>query len=149
MRGDRPRIRTSALELAHIAREHDLRLFRAFDVFLGGWMAADDGAPADGLEDMRRGAEHLRGQNALVFDGLMKIALAEAEARAGDPDRAVAILDEALATVRPYRLSRVRSGTASGARRNPAQARPRQPRARGRSLPDRYRRREAARHAQF
>ena len=28
----------------------------------------------------------------------MKIALAEAEARAGDPDRAVAILDEALAT---------------------------------------------------
>ena len=31
-------------------------------------------------------------------DGLLKIALAEAEARAGDPDRAVAILDEALAT---------------------------------------------------
>jgi predicted ATPase len=30
--------------------------------------------------------------------GLLKIALAEAEARAGDPDRAVAILDEALAT---------------------------------------------------
>ena len=28
----------------------------------------------------------------------MKIALAEAEARAGDPDRALAILDEALAT---------------------------------------------------
>jgi predicted ATPase len=35
----------------------------------------------------------------LVFDGLIKIALAEAEAGAGDPDRAVAILDEALATV--------------------------------------------------
>ena len=33
-----------------------------------------------------------------MFDGLLKIALAEAEARAGDPDRAVAILDEALAT---------------------------------------------------
>ena len=32
------------------------------------------------------------------FDGLLKIALAEAEARAGDCDRAVAILDEALAT---------------------------------------------------
>ena len=48
---------------------------------------------------MRRGAENLRGQNALVFDGLIKIALAEAEAGVGDPDRAVAILDEALATV--------------------------------------------------
>ena len=33
-----------------------------------------------------------------MFDGLLKIALAEAEARAGDPGRAVAILDEALAT---------------------------------------------------
>ena len=99
MRGDRPRIRTSALELAHIAREHNLRLFRAFDEFFGGWMAADDGALADGIERMRRGAENLRGQNALVFDGLIKIALAEAEAGVGDPDRAVAILDEALATV--------------------------------------------------
>ena len=47
---------------------------------------------------MRRGVELLREQNVLVFDGLLKIALAEAEARAGDPDRAVAILDEALAT---------------------------------------------------
>ena len=65
----------------------------------GGWMAADDGALADGIERMRRGAENLRGQNALVFDGLIKIALAEAEAGVGDPDRAVAILDEALATV--------------------------------------------------
>jgi predicted ATPase len=98
MRGDRPRIRTSALELARIAREHDLRLFRAFDDFFGGWMAADDGALPDGIERMRRGAENLRAQNALVFDGLLKIALSEAEARAGDLERAVATLDEALAT---------------------------------------------------
>ena len=48
---------------------------------------------------MRRGAESLSQQNALVFDGIIKIALAEAEAGAGDPDRAIAILDEALATV--------------------------------------------------
>ena len=37
-------------------------------------------------------------RNLLIFDGLIKIALAEAEARAGDVDRALAILDEALAT---------------------------------------------------
>ena len=47
---------------------------------------------------MRRGVELLREQNVLWFDGLLKIALAEAEAQAGDPDRAVAVLDEALAT---------------------------------------------------
>ena len=47
---------------------------------------------------MRRGVELLRERNALVFDGLMKIALAEAESRAGDPARALVIVDEALAT---------------------------------------------------
>src|SRR5271157_521306 len=75
-----------------------MRLFRAFDEFFGGWMAADDGALAGGIERMRRGAENLRVQNALVFDGLLKIALSEAEARAGDLERAVATLDEALTT---------------------------------------------------
>jgi len=47
---------------------------------------------------MRRGAESLGRQNAVVFDGLVKIALAEGEARAGDPERALSILEEALAT---------------------------------------------------
>jgi predicted ATPase len=47
---------------------------------------------------MRRGVELLREQNILMFDGLVKIALAEAEARAGDVDCALVILDEALAT---------------------------------------------------
>ena len=82
-------------------------MFRAFGVFLEGWATADGGAPADGLEDMRRGVELLREQNVLIFDGLLKIALAEAEARAGDSDRAVAIFDEALAMCRPHRPSRV------------------------------------------
>ena len=98
MRGDQTRAAPNALELARLAREHDLPLFRAFGVFLEGWVIAATGAIGGGLEDMRRGAELLREQNVLWFDGLLKIALAEAEARAGDPDRAVAILDEALAT---------------------------------------------------
>ena len=149
MRGDHARAAPNAFELARLAREHDLPMWRAFGVFLEGWATAASGAPGGGLEDMRRGVELLREQNVLLFDGLLKIALAEAEARAGDPDRAVAILDEALATCDRTGLSRVRSRTASGARRNPAQARPRQPRACGRSLPDRHRRREAARHAQL
>ena len=98
MRGDHARGAPNAFELARLAREHDLNLLRAFGVFLQGWAASQSGAPADGLEDMRRGAELLREQNVLYFDGLLKIALAEAENRAGDPVLAVAILDEALAT---------------------------------------------------
>jgi predicted ATPase len=47
---------------------------------------------------MRRGADLLREQKVRTFDGLAKITLAEAEARAGDIDRALAILEETLAT---------------------------------------------------
>ena len=98
MRGDRARAAPHAFELARLAREHDLSLFRAYGAFLEGWVSAASGAIGSGLEDMRRGVEQLREQNVLMFDGLLKVALAEAEARAGDPDRAIAILDEALAT---------------------------------------------------
>ena len=66
-------------------------------VFLEGLAQPVSGATG-GLEAMRRGAELLREQNILIFDGLIKIALAESEAHAGDVDRALAILDEALAT---------------------------------------------------
>ena len=98
VRGDHARAAANAFELARLAREHDLPFFRAYGVFLEGWAASHSGALADGLEDMRRGAELLREQNVLVFDGLLKIALAGAEARAGDVDRALAALDEALPT---------------------------------------------------
>ena len=47
---------------------------------------------------MRRGARLLREQNALLFDGLIEDRAGRGEARAGDFDRALAILDEALAT---------------------------------------------------
>ena len=98
MRGDRARAALNALELARLAREHDLSLFRAYSVFLEGWVTAASDAFGSGLEHMRRGVELLREQKVLIFDGLIKITLAEGEARAGDLGRAVAILDEALAT---------------------------------------------------
>src|SRR3984957_10347521 len=98
MRGDHLRAAQNAFELARLAREHDLNLWRAFGVFLQGWAASQGGANADGLEDMRRGAELLREQNALLYDGLLKVALAGAEAGAGDLGRAIATIDEALAT---------------------------------------------------
>jgi class 3 adenylate cyclase/predicted ATPase len=98
MRGDRARAAENGSETARLAREHDLPLWRAYGAFFEGLATAERGALGEGLSDMRRCAESLRQQNLLNFDGLFKIVLAEAEARAGDRDRAIAILDEALAT---------------------------------------------------
>ena len=91
------RLRRTPRSSSACGREQELPLFQALGSFFRGGRP-HGGAPGGGLEDMRRGVELLREQNALTFDGLLKIALAEAEARAGDPDRAIAILDEALAT---------------------------------------------------
>jgi class 3 adenylate cyclase/predicted ATPase len=99
MRGDLSRAAANGVELVRLAREHDLPLVLGLGVFLEGVATAESGAAADGLEQMRRG-ELLRGSNLPSYDGVVKIALAQAEARAGDVDRAIAILNEALATVR-------------------------------------------------
>ena len=98
MRGDHPRVAANGLELARLARDRDLPTWRDYAVLFEGLANAECSAPAGGLEGMRRGAELMRQQNALIWDGLIKVALAEAEARAGDVDRALAILGEALAT---------------------------------------------------
>ena len=98
MRRDHARAAPRAFELAQLAREHGLTMYGAFGAFLESWATDAGGAPGDGLWDMRRAVDELRGQNVLLFDGLLKIALAEAEARAGDPDRALALVDEGLAT---------------------------------------------------
>ena len=98
MRGDHVRGAQSAFELVRLAHEHELPAWGAFAVFLEGWATAAGGAPGGGLDGMRRGVDSMRAQNVANFDGLVKIALARTEAEAGDPGRAVAILDDALAT---------------------------------------------------
>lgn len=98
MRGDNPsRAERNVSELARLAREHKLTFFVASAAFLEGWVKERNGA-LGGLEDMRRAMAEVRQQKVLTFLDLGNIALAEAEARAGDPDRACALLDEALAT---------------------------------------------------
>jgi tetratricopeptide (TPR) repeat protein len=99
MRGDRGRAAPKAVELIRLVRMQEIPMFRAFGVFFEGWAASASGKIGDGLDDMRRGVEQLGQQNVLLFDGLSKIALAEAEAAVGDLDRALAVLDEGLATV--------------------------------------------------
>ena len=98
MRGDLSRAAQNAVELGRVVREHDLPYWRAYQVFLEGWVKVQSGAHADGLADMRRGVELRREQSVLLADGQFKILLAEVEARSGDVDCALAILDEALAT---------------------------------------------------
>ena len=83
--------------MLEIASALDLAQFRAFGMFFDGWARVESDL-LGGLDGMRGGVDSLRAQNILIFDGLVKIALAKTEAEAGDPGRAVAILDEALAT---------------------------------------------------
>ena len=98
MRGDVARVRANATELARLAGEHDLSLWRAFGVLFEGWLAARRGEAATGLAGMRRGFDLLAEQNAYIFIPLLRIAQAEAEEAVGDAGRPIAVLDEALAT---------------------------------------------------
>jgi class 3 adenylate cyclase/predicted ATPase len=99
MRGDLSRAAANGVELVRLAREHDLSLVLGLGEFLQGVATAESGAVAEGLEQMRRG-KLLCGTNLPSYGGVLQISLAQAEARTGDVDRAIAILDEALATVR-------------------------------------------------
>ena len=74
---------SDAAELARIARDHDLNFWRAYGVCLEGWVKTMS-APAEGLVDMRSGLELLREQNPVLYVPLLKLALGQAEARAGD-----------------------------------------------------------------
>ena len=149
MRGDRARAAENGSETARLAREHDLPLWRAYGAFFEGLATAERGALGEGLSDMRRCAESSAPARPPEFRralqdraGRGRGAGGRSRSRHCDPRRSAG-------DSRSPRLPRVRSGTASGPRRNAAEARPRQPRARRRSFPDGYRRREAARHAQF
>jgi predicted ATPase len=97
MHGGPMKGKSNFLELARIASAHGLAQFRAFGRFFDGWARVENDL-LGGLDGMRLGIDSLRAQNILIFDGLVKIALAKTEAEAGDQDRAVAILNEALRT---------------------------------------------------
>jgi tetratricopeptide (TPR) repeat protein len=68
--GEQGRMMENALELGRIARAHDLAQSHAFATFFEGWARADSDL-LGGLGDLRRGAENLREQDILVFDGLV------------------------------------------------------------------------------
>ena len=72
-------------------------MWRAFGVFFEGWATAEAARSAAGSRTCAAASTAARTERSVVRRAV-EDCLAEAEARAGDPGRAVAILDEALAT---------------------------------------------------
>ena len=97
IRGEVSRAVPNALELGQVARENDLPLFRALAVFLEAWAKSQTAGSADAREEMSRAADVLRERNIRCFDGPLKFAHAQEEARLGDPGRAISIIDDAMA----------------------------------------------------
>jgi hypothetical protein len=96
LRDDPARAAPNVCERVRLLQENDLDAIDGYGAFLGAGRAA---SPPPRFAEMRRGVELLRARNYMPFDGLLRVALADAEARAGDPKRALAILVEGLATV--------------------------------------------------
>jgi class 3 adenylate cyclase/predicted ATPase len=97
IRGEVSRAVPDALELGQVARENDLPLFRALAVFLEAWTKSQSVGSADAREEMSRAADVLRERNIRCFDGPLKLAHAQEEARLCDPGRAISIIDDAMA----------------------------------------------------
>ena len=88
-----------AKSLCNFAHEHGIALWIAFGGFLEAWVELRSGAPAIGLSNMRRAAALLQQDGVGAFQPLVKTALAEAEARNGGAEAALAILEQALQDV--------------------------------------------------
>jgi hypothetical protein len=97
IRGGVSRAVPNALELGRGARENDLPLFRALAEFLEAWAKSQTAGSADAREEMSRAVDVLRERNIRCFDGPLRFAHAQEEARLGDPERAISIVDDALA----------------------------------------------------
>jgi adenylate cyclase len=96
-RRDPEALATYGQALADIVSRYDLSAFWAgFSLFFQGWAGSSDGAEESRLAEMRRGLAIPREQ-AKVWLLPLKVALAEAEAGAGETDAGLRRLDDALA----------------------------------------------------
>ena len=140
MRRDRVRAAQNALELARLAREHELPMWRSVRPVsrgLGGLCGRSDRRRARGHAPRRRAA-------ARTERPALRRAIEDRAGRGRSPrgrSRARPRRSRRGAgDVRPYWSSHGRRGTASRPWRNSAEARPGQPRVRGGGVPGRHRR---------
>src|SRR5271165_3128892 len=105
-----------AKALSSVAHEHGIALWIGFGAFLEAWVEFRSGSPETGLLNMRRAAALLQQDGVGAFQPLVRTALAEAEARNGEPEAALATLDQALEDfARQDSAGSMRRSTACGA----------------------------------
>ena len=83
-----------------MARDYDIGNWKEHSAFLAGWTEWYAGGGAAGVTKMRRGVLLLAENGIVMFDGLLKIALAEAEGAEGEIAAALATVNHALAESR-------------------------------------------------
>ena len=97
MRRDFARAEIHGRALVALTRDHDMEQWKAFGMFLEGWLAWRGGDREHALPGMRRGAKQLESKQIVAHTGAIKAALAEAEAECGHIEAALAAIDGAIA----------------------------------------------------
>jgi predicted ATPase len=91
-------VATCSQALADIVSRYDLpAMWVGAAVFFRGWATRSDGAEESSLAEMRRGLAINREQGNVWFLPIFEVALAEAEASAGETDAGLRRLDDAFA----------------------------------------------------
>ena len=86
----------AAKALSSVAHEHGIGLWIAFGAFLEAWVELLSGSSETCLLNMRRAAALLDQDDVGAFQPLVKASLAEAEARNGETQAALATIEQAL-----------------------------------------------------
>ena len=85
-----------AKALSSVAHQHGIALWIAFGAFLEAWVELRSSSPEIGLLNMRRAAALLQQDGVGAFQPLVRTGLAEAEARNGETEAALATIEQAL-----------------------------------------------------
>ncbi len=86
-------------EALAMARQHGFPQWAGLAMALRGWATAAQGQHDAGLAELREGIETWRGTGTEIGQTYLLGLLADAHGRAGDVERALEVLDEAIATM--------------------------------------------------
>jgi predicted ATPase len=95
-RGDRARSRGCAQASIDLCRKYGYEQLLASAIVLNGWAAAAQGEAEEGIAQIEQGLQRWRATGAEVFTPYFSFLLADANTRAGNTEKALALLDQAL-----------------------------------------------------